>query len=168
MTAGTTAAEFRAEPAESRFLQSGVQGGSTHIKGGIVMVTIIRKLAFVKLTFLLSITLCAVSAFAAGPHQVITGEELQALMKDGQPVKIVDVREPELFKEGHVPGAINIPYDTAHGRILKELSPKDRVVFICHGGPMGDELGGILTKNGYTKVYNVKGGMKRWKGPLEK
>ena len=95
MAAGITAAEFRAEPAESRFLQSGVQGGSTQIKGGIVMVTIIRKLAFVKLPFLLSITLCAVSAFAAGPHQVITGEELQALMKDGQPVKIVDVREPD-------------------------------------------------------------------------
>ncbi|MBI5406411.1 MAG: rhodanese-like domain-containing protein [Nitrospirae bacterium] len=131
------------------------------------MVNILRKKALAKLNILLVITLCAVGASAAGPHKVITGEELQALMKDGQPVKIVDVREPELFKSGHVPGAINIPYDTAHGRILKELSPKDRVVFICHGGPMGDELGGILTKNGYTKVYNVKGGMKKWRGPLE-
>ena len=132
-----------------------------------MMVNILGKKALVKLNILLVIILCAASAFAAGPHKVITGEELQALMKDGQPVKIVDVREPELFKSGHVPGAVNIPYDTAHGRILKELSPKDRVVFICHGGPMGDELGGILTKNGYTKVYNVKGGMKHWKGPLE-
>lgn len=131
------------------------------------MVNILRKNALVKLNILLAIILCAVSASAAGPHKVITGEELQALMKDGQPVKIVDVREPELFKSGHVPGAVNIPYDTAHGRILKELSPRDRVVFICHGGPMGDELGGILTKNGYTKVYNVKSGMKKWRGPLE-
>ena len=131
------------------------------------MFNIVRKKTLVKLNILLVIILCTVSAVAAGPHKVITGEELQALMKDGQPVKIVDVREPELFKSGHVPGAVNIPYDTAHGRILKELSPKDRVVFICHGGPMGDELGGILTKNGYTKVYNVKGGMKHWKGPLE-
>jgi rhodanese-related sulfurtransferase len=131
------------------------------------MVNILRKKTLVKLNILLVIILCTVSAVAAGPHKVITGKELQTMMKDGQPVKIVDVREPELFKSGHVPGAINIPYDTAHGRLLKELSPKDRVVFICHGGPMGDELGGILTKNGYTKVYNVKGGMKHWKGPLE-
>ena len=131
------------------------------------MVNILRKKALVKLNILLVFILFAFSAFAVEPHKLITGEELQAIMKDGQPVKIVDVREPELFKSGHVPGAINIPYDTAHGRLLKELSPKDRVVFICHGGPMGDELGGILTKNGYTKVYNVKGGMKKWRGPLE-
>ena len=133
-----------------------------------MMINLLGKKTLVKLNIFLVFILVAFSAVAAEPHKSITGEELQALMKDGQPVKIVDVRELELFKSGHVPGAINIPYDTAHNRILKELSPKDRVVFICHGGPMGDELGGILTKNGYTKVYNVKGGMKRWKGPLEK
>ena len=133
-----------------------------------MMINLLGKKTLVKLNIFLVFILFAFSAVAAEPHKSITGEELQALMKDAQPVKIVDVRELELFKSGHVPGAINIPYDTAHNRILKELSPKDRVVFICHGGPMGDELGGILTKNGYTKVYNVKGGMKRWKGPLEK
>ena len=117
---------------------------------------------------LFTLVLFSFSVLAAGPHKVITGEELQAMMKDGQPIKIVDVREPELFVAGHVPGAINIPYDTAHGRILKDLSPDNRIVFICHGGPMGEELSQILTKNGYTKVFNLRGGMKWWKGPLEK
>ena len=73
------------------------------------MVNILRKKALVKLNILLVIILCTVSAVAAGPHKVITGEELQTMMKDGQPVKIVDVREAELFKSGHVPGAVNIP-----------------------------------------------------------
>src|SRR3990172_10570232 len=95
-----------------------------------IMIKRSGKKVLVGLNILFAVILLAVGAFAAGPHQVITGEELQVLMKDGQPVKIVDVREPELFKEGHVPAAINIPYDTAHGRVLKELSPKDRVVFI--------------------------------------
>src|SRR3989304_6558705 len=131
-----------------------------------MMINLLGKKTLVKLNIFLVFILFAFSAVAAEPHKSITGEELQALMKDGQPVKIVDVRELELFKSGHVPGAINIPYDTAHNRILKELSPKDRVVFICHGGPMGDELGGILTKNGYTKVYNVQGGVKKWRGGL--
>ncbi|MBI1910449.1 MAG: rhodanese-like domain-containing protein [Deltaproteobacteria bacterium] len=109
------------------------------------------------------------SAFSANPHKVITGPELETMMKDGKPIVIVDVREPELFAKGHVPGAINIPYDYgAHTRILKELAPKDRIVFICHGGPMGDELGQILTKNNYTQVYNVAGGMRKWKGPVTK
>lgn len=104
--------------------------------------------------------------YAAG-HKVITGTELEAMMKDGSGLVIVDVREPELYAKGHVPGAINIQYeDNAHARILKELSPKDRIVFICHGGPMGDELSGILVKNNYTHVYNVAGGMRKWKGPM--
>lgn len=106
-------------------------------------------------------------SLAAGLNR-ITGEELQTMMKDGKQITIVDVREPALFANGHVQGAINIPYDGAKERILKELPSKDRVVFICHGGPMGDELGGILVKNGYQNVYNLKGGMKLWNGPLAK
>lgn len=107
-------------------------------------------------------------SYAAG-HKVITGQELEAMMKDGAGIVIVDVREPELYAKGHVPGAINIQYeDNAHTRILKELSPKDRIVFICHGGPMGDELSEILVKNNYPNVYNVAGGMRKWRGPISK
>ena len=114
--------------------------------------------------FILTLFFCQ-TALSAG-HARINGNELTSMLKDGSPSVIVDVREPELYSSGHIPGAINIPYDTAKGRILKELSPKDRIVFVCHGGPMGDELAEILVKNGYTKVYNLKGGMDRWQGQL--
>ena len=90
------------------------------------------------------------------------------MMKDKTGLVIVDVREPWRYSKGHIPGAINIPYDNSHGRILKELAPEDKVVFVCHGGPMGDELGAILTKNNYKSVYNLKGGMRRWRGELER
>lgn len=111
------------------------------------------------------ILLSFTAAIAAAPVG-ITGPELQKMMKDGKPVKIVDVREPELFSRGHIPGAINIPYDDAFKSMFRELSPKERIVFVCHGGPMGDELGTILLQKGYKEVYNVKGGMRRWDGPL--
>ncbi len=111
--------------------------------------------------------LFSVEAAFSETHKRITGEELQAMMKDGTQITVVDVREPELFVKGHVPGAININYyENAGTRILKELSRKDRIVFICHGGPMGDELSEILTSNGFAKVYNVKGGMRKWNGPM--
>lgn len=98
----------------------------------------------------------------------IDGARLEALMADGKPLVIVDVREPELFVNGHIKGAINIPYDGAAARVVKELSPKDRIVFVCHGGPMGDELGGLLAGKGYPTVYNLNGGMKKWRGPVVK
>jgi rhodanese-related sulfurtransferase len=110
----------------------------------------------------------AVSLPMAGVLKTIDGKELEALMSDGKDLVIVDVREPELFSKDHIKGAINIPYDDAKPRIVKELAPKDRIVFVCHGGPMGDELGKLLVKNGYPDVYNLAGGMKKWKGDVVK
>ena len=119
--------------------------------------------------FLISIGVAvAASVSIASDLKVIDGNELKAMMSDGKQIVIVDVREPYEFAPGHIKGAINIPYDDSKPRILKELSPNDRIVFVCHGGPMGDELGGILVKKGYKDVYNLKGGMKRWKGEVVK
>jgi rhodanese-related sulfurtransferase len=106
-------------------------------------------------------------ATAAG-LTTIDGPQLEAFMADGKKLTIVDVREPELFAAGHIPGAINIPDDDAKPRIVKELLPHDRIVFVCHGGPMGDELGTLLAGLGYGSVHNLKGGMKKWKGPVVK
>jgi rhodanese-related sulfurtransferase len=116
----------------------------------------------------LAVAAFTVSLPMAGVLKTIDGKELKALMADGKPLVIVDVREPELFSAGHIKGAINIPYDDAKPRVLRELSRKDRVVFVCHGGPMGDELGRLLVKNGYPDVSNLAGGMKNWKGETVK
>jgi rhodanese-related sulfurtransferase len=106
------------------------------------------------------------SPVVASGLTTIDGKQLEALMADGRSLVIVDVREPELFAAGRIRGAINIPYDEARRRIFKELSPQDRIVFVCHGGPMGDELGHLLAENGYSNVHNLKGGMKRWRGEV--
>ena len=106
------------------------------------------------------------SPVVASGLTTIDGKQLEALMADGQPLVIVDVREPELFTAGRIRGAMNIPYDDARRRIFAELSPGDRIVFVCHGGPMGDELGHLLAENGYPTVYNLKGGMKKWRGEV--
>ena len=108
------------------------------------------------------------SPCASESLRTIDGAKLEAMITDGKPLVIVDVREPELFSAGHIKGAINIPYDDAKPRVLRELSRKDRIVFVCHGGPMGDELGRLLVKNGYPDVSNLKGGMKNWKGETVK
>jgi rhodanese-related sulfurtransferase len=96
----------------------------------------------------------------------ISGAQLEAMQADGKPLVIVDVREPELFVKSHIKGAINIPNDEAKTRVVKELAPTDRIVFVCHGGPMGDKLGHLLAGKGYPTVYNLAGGMKKWKGAV--
>lgn len=86
---------------------------------------------------------------------------------DARPQVIVDVREPELFAEAHIPGAINIPWPDAKTRAPTELDPAHDIVLVCHGGPMGDELAAILEERGFTQVRNLAGGMNRWTGPTE-
>ncbi len=125
-----------------------------------------KTLAWIGLVWVAA--LCTVSPAVAGGLTTIEGAQLEALMADGRALVIVDVREPELFAAGHIRGAINIPYDDAKPRIEKELSPADRIVFVCHGGPMGDELGHLLAEKGYSAVYNLKGGMKKWTGDRAK
>lgn len=114
------------------------------------------------------VTIWLAQSVWAAELKTIDGKGLEALMADGQPLVIVDVREPELFSRGHIPGAINIPYDDAKPRVRAELRPADRIVFVCHGGPMGDELGELLTQENYSQVYNLAGGMKKWKGAIVK
>ncbi len=120
------------------------------------------------LTGAVALVLFSLAYADAAGHKVINGDELQTMMKDGEQLTIVDVREQELFDKGHIPGAILIPYGSAKGRILKELKPEERIVFVCHGGPMGDKLSKILIKNGYGKVHNLGNGMHGWNGPLSK
>jgi rhodanese-related sulfurtransferase len=93
--------------------------------------------------------------------------EIAAPRPEGaRPLTIVDVREPELFAAGHIPGAINIPWpgvkETAAGAL-----PKDHaIVMVCHGGPMGDDVAEILIAAGFTDVRNLEGGMRKWRGTV--
>ncbi len=105
---------------------------------------------------------------SASGHKVINGQEYSRMTDGGASFTVVDVREPWLYKKGHIEGAVNIPYDGAHDRVAKELSPDDTILFVCHGGPMGDELADILLDNEFKKVYNLKGGMRAWRGPVVK
>lgn len=80
---------------------------------------------------------------------------------------IVDVREPELFAKAHIPGAINMPWPDAKSRAPAELDSARNIVLVCHGGPMGAELAGILAGKGFRHVRNLSGGMNGWTGPTE-
>lgn len=97
----------------------------------------------------------------------ITGEQLVNKINAGEKMIIVDVREPELYAQGHVPGSILMPYEQARQLLTNQLKPDDNIVFVCHTGRMGDELAEYLKEKGYKKLANVTGGMAQYRGPLE-
>jgi rhodanese-related sulfurtransferase len=86
-------------------------------------------------------------------------EELQARPADAV---VVDVREPEEFAGGHVPGAFNLPQADLATR-LNEV-PRDRpVLVICQGGFRSLRSAQFLSQCGISNVVSVKGGTEAWR-----
>ncbi|HXT35450.1 MAG TPA: MBL fold metallo-hydrolase [Chloroflexota bacterium] len=74
---------------------------------------------------------------------------------------ILDVREPEEYAHGHVPGAVNLPQADLATR-LQEI-PTDRpVLVICQGGYRSLRAARFLRQAGYTTSESIKGGTTAW------
>ncbi len=71
-------------------------------------------------------------------------------------VRVVDVRAPGEFAAGHVPGAVNIPYDQIALR-AGEVGPREApVVLYCRSGHRSGIAAETLRGLGYTKVYDAQ------------
>ena len=74
---------------------------------------------------------------------------------------LVDVRDPEEFEAGRVPGAINLPLNQIRRR-LHEL-PRDREVWLyCGVGQRAYYATRVLMQNGF-RVKNLAGGFRTYK-----
>jgi glyoxylase-like metal-dependent hydrolase (beta-lactamase superfamily II)/rhodanese-related sulfurtransferase len=86
-------------------------------------------------------------------------DELRAHPSD---TAVLDVREPEEFVSGHVPGAVNLPQADLATR-LDEV-PRDRpILVICQGGFRSLRAAQFLKQRGFPDVASVKGGTEAWR-----
>ncbi|MBF6590385.1 MAG: MBL fold metallo-hydrolase [Ktedonobacterales bacterium] len=93
---------------------------------------------------------------------VVPEVEVTALTDRLEGALLVDVREPQEYGEGHVPGAISIPQAELAAR-LAEL-PRDRpLLLICHSGARSLRAAQFLRQTGFEQVANVRGGTQAWK-----
>jgi rhodanese-related sulfurtransferase len=74
---------------------------------------------------------------------------------------MVDVREPDEWEAGHVPGALHIPLSALRER-LGELPESDELLVICRSGSRSDFVADALAHGGRSGVANVAGGMHEW------
>ena len=72
-------------------------------------------------------------------------------------VVLVDVREPEEYAAGHVPGAVNLPQSELASR-LAELRPATGVVVICQSGMRSTRAAQFLVQRGFRDVTVAEGG----------
>lgn len=95
----------------------------------------------------------------AGLSRHLQWHEVKAFQEKGG--FVLDVRTPEEFSIGAIPGAKNIPLDSLRQN-LGEI-PQDREVLIyCGVGLRGYLAERILRQNGWTSIANLSGGYKTW------
>jgi hydroxyacylglutathione hydrolase len=88
---------------------------------------------------------------------------VDAMLARDQNAVIIDVREPEEYLMGHVPGAINLPQAEIASR-LEEL-PRDRpLMIVCQSGMRSLRSAQFLKQAGFGQVANVAGGTSAWCG----
>jgi rhodanese-related sulfurtransferase len=92
---------------------------------------------------------------------LISPDELNNL-KD---IQLIDVRTPEEFSEGHLDNAININYfdDTFIKDMSSKLDKSKPIYIYCKIGGRSGKASKKLEKEGFTKVYDLEGGILNWK-----
>lgn len=115
-----------------------------------------------------SLLAAAALAIAAVCHAAETPRIDQAALlkridkKDTSTV-ILDVRTPEEFAKGHLPGAINIPHTHLPVRISEVADAADRdIVIYCATGIRSEQAAARLRENGFTRLLHLDGDMEAW------
>ena len=80
---------------------------------------------------------------------------------------LLDVRTPQEYAQGHIPGSKNIPLQTlndAEGAIQDKGTP---LYVYCQSGARSSQAASLLRQMGYTNVTNI-GGIAAWRGKVER
>lgn len=92
----------------------------------------------------------------------ITPLELKQRLDRGEPVVLIDVREPWEAEVATLPGSRALPLNELRYRAEEELEFDDDVVLYCHHGVRSLEAARVLWDFGYTQVKSLAGGIHRW------
>ena len=118
------------------------------------------------LVAVLAVMLAGCGQSPAGASVDISVDEALRLWQNKEAI-IIDVRTPGEYRDGHIPGVVNIPLDELEKRI-GEIPKDKKVVLICRTGSRSAQGTRLLRSKGFNNVYNSTGGMSTWKGPVEK
>lgn len=105
-----------------------------------------------------------------GVKEVGCADALQLI--NHKEASILDVREPDEFKAGHLLNAKLIPLGKLRDRIGElERYREKPIVVVCRSGQRSATACALLGKDGFSQVYNLSGGVMAWQKaslPLER
>jgi phage shock protein E len=127
-----------------------------------------------RLALVFLVALSAAVASADDPESAeapsVTAAALHERRESGAAPLVIDVRTPAEYASGHVPGAVNIPFDQVAERVA-ELDTPHGVALYCMVGPRARKGEAALLAAGYESVFHLEGGLAAWQAaglPVER
>lgn len=92
----------------------------------------------------------------------VTYEEITTVIVENN-YPLIDVRSPEEFEEGALPGAVLIPLEnTDFIERIQTFDTQQPIYLYCRSGNRSSRAAELLVRLGFTQVYNYTGGMEEW------
>ena len=97
----------------------------------------------------------------------ITAQQAKEIMDNQSGYIILDVREQDEYDEGHIPGAILLPYGQIDEKAEDVLPDKDQLILVyCRSGRRSKIAAESLVDLGYTNIREF-GGILDWPYDIE-
>lgn len=120
-----------------------------------------KKIIYLLVSVLLFVS-CAKEEFTQ-----ISMEELAQRLQTESDYILLDVRTPEEFSTGHIPGAICIPNESIGKQEITVLpNKKQRIYIYCRSGSRSKQAADKLLDMGYTNLVEA-GGIMDWQGEIQ-
>jgi rhodanese-related sulfurtransferase len=116
----------------------------------------------VKPALLLGLLVLSIVACGERTAPTISPADLYERTTSAAAPLVLDVRTPEEYRTGHVPGAVNIPHTELASRV-GELRTENEVVLYCMIGPRARLGERILIDAGVENVLHLEGGLAAWR-----
>ena len=102
-----------------------------------------------------------------GASQPAISVDQAKLLFLSQKAVFIDARNPEAYVRGHIPGALNIPYnefESVGEELFHDISPTAVIVTYCEGGgcKLGEKLAVLLHAKGFKNVRVLSDGLEAW------
>ncbi len=113
--------------------------------------------------FSLALFSCKKAEDSSSVIELITVDDMDSLLEMGK-VQLVDVRTPDEYAEGHIEGALNINFNDDNFKdLISKVDKSKPVAVYCGRGGRSGKCSAYMKKAGFTKVYDLDGGITEWK-----
>ncbi len=78
---------------------------------------------------------------------------------------VVDLRKEDEFRQGHIAGSINVPFDELDNRLSELKAQGDSpLILVCDNGSRAGPAGRHLNSQGLDNIWRISGGLSAWRG----